>query len=711
MDILLRYTEELLKDFQIPLFPDDAREKILKLREVIAFHDKKYYQDNNPLISDVQYDKLYKLLKDIEIKFPELITNDSPTQRISENVNEGFASVAHLTPMLSLDNSYNEEDLLEFNKRLLSNLPDNTNVEYAVEPKFDGSSIAIVYENDLMVRAATRGNGIEGEDITANAKTIKSIPLRVPFSKYGIYKVEVRGEVVISFKDFERLNQERINQNKELVLQGKRPLELFKNARNTAAGTLRLKNPKDVAERKLEAIIYQLGRMEDKEGKEVNAKDFKSHFRNLDILHELGFRVPKEEKRLFNSVEEIIAYCREWEEKRLGYHYEIDGMVIKLDNIPMQRVAGFTAHHPRWAIAFKFKARQGITRLKNVEFQVGRTGAVTPVAKLEPVILTGVEISSVSLHNEEFITEREILLNDFVLVERAGDVIPYIVASVKERRDGTQKKIEFPKHCPSCSEPLYKNEEEAVWRCVNALCPAQQEERLKHFVSKGAMDIDGLGKDIVKRFVEEKIISSITDIYQLDYERILQLDGWKEKSVNNLKSSIEKSKENPIWRLITALGIRHVGTTMAKKIASQVGHVKDFAEWDTERLIALDDVGPKVAESIHEFFSDESNIRLLTTLGELGVNLENKTSTNSEEILSGKLQGKSFLFTGSLSLFTREEAQELVEKNGGKNLSSVSSKLDFLVVGENAGSKLAKAQKIPSVQILSEEAFKSMIEE
>lgn len=705
MNKLIKYTEELLKDFQIPIFEENARQKIEKLREVINFHDQKYYKDNSPLISDVQYDKLYKMLKDIETQFPEMITPDSPTQRVSENVNEGFAAVRHLSPMYSLDNSYNETDLNEFHKRLLSNLPEGIRVSYSVEPKFDGSSIALVYENDVLVRAATRGNGVEGEEITANAKTIKSIPLRIPFSKYGIYKAEVRGEVVMSLKDFEDLNNERIEQNKQLAKEGKKQLELFKNARNTAAGTLRLKNPKDVAERKLEAIIYQLGRLEDKSGNEINSKAFQSHSGNLDILHDLGFRVPKEEKRIFDNVSDIIEYCRVWENKRLEYPYEIDGMVIKLDNIAMQQEAGFTAHHPRWAIAFKFKARQGITRLKNVEFQVGRTGAVTPVAKLEPVILTGVEISSVSLHNEDFILDRNILLNDFVLVERAGDVIPYIVAPVIERRDGTQQPIHFPKECPSCGEHLYKSDEEAVWRCVNALCPAQQEERLIHFVSKGAMDIDGLGKDIVKRFVEEGIISDIIDIYRLDYNRILKLDGWKEKSVQNLKNSVEKSKANPVWRLITALGIRHIGTTMAKKLASQVSDIRDFAGWNMEKLIELDDVGPKVAESIFEFFSDESNIRLLNQLEVLGVNLKNE----KEESGTGILQGKTFLFTGSLSLFTRDKAQQLVEENGGKNLSSVSSNLNYLVVGENAGSKLDKAQKIPSIQILTEEEFQKML--
>ena len=673
-----------------------ADKEVSDLRDAIKYHDWRYYVQSEAVISDFEYDQLFKRLKHIEATYPALQTPDSPTQRVAQGLTEAFVAVEHNLPMLSLDNSYNEDDLAEFDTRLRK-LVGNEGIEYCVEPKFDGSSIAIVYENDLMVRAATRGDGVMGEDITNNAKVIKSLPLRAAFSKYGIVKAEVRGEVVIRNDVFAEMNEKRREQG----------LKTFQNSRNTASGALRLKDSAEVARRGLEAVIYQIGYAIDKDGNNVLGLGLKTHFDSIETLHKLGFNAPVKEIGLYPTIPQVVAHVGNWEEKRNAYPIEIDGMVIKLNDYQKQQETGSTAHHPRWAIAFKFKARQAQSILERVEFQVGRTGAVTPVAKITPVPLAGVTISSISLHNEDFILEKDIKIGDTVVVERAGDVIPYIAGVVTTARTGNETAIDFPRECPSCNSTLVKPEGEAIWRCVNIECPVQQEERVIHFVSKGAMDIDGLGKDIVKRFMAEGIINQLEDIYQLDYDRILALEGWKEKSVANLKVGIEASKNHPLWRLITALGIRHIGATTAKVLAKKVASALDFENWTLEQLMEVDEVGPKVAESVYEFFHTDANIELLKKLKELGVNIE----TQQEEVVpaNNKLDGKSFLFTGTLTKFTRDEAQALVEQNGGKLISGVSKNLDYLVAGPGAGSKLTKAQSIPTVTVIDEDAFLEMI--
>ncbi len=673
-----------------------ADKEVSDLRDAIKYHDWRYYVQSEAVVSDFDYDQLFKRLKQIEANYPALQTPESPTQRVAQGLTEEFVAVEHNLPMLSLDNSYNEEDLTEFDNRLRK-LVGNEGIEYCVEPKFDGSSIAIVYENDLMVRAATRGDGVMGEDITNNAKVIKSIPLRAEFSKYGIVKAEVRGEVVIRNEVFAEMNEKRREQG----------LKTFQNSRNTASGALRLKDSAEVARRGLEAVIYQIGYAIDKDGNNVLGRGLKTHFESIETLHKLGFNAPVKEIGLYPTIPQVVAHVGNWEEKRNAYPIEIDGMVIKLNDYQKQQETGSTAHHPRWAIAFKFKARQAQSILERVEFQVGRTGAVTPVAKITPVPLAGVTISSISLHNEDFILEKDIKIGDTVVVERAGDVIPYIAGVVTTARTGAETAIDFPRECPSCNSTLVKPEGEAIWRCVNIECPVQQEERVIHFVSKGAMDIDGLGKDIVKRFMAEGIINQLEDIYQLDYDRILALEGWKAKSVANLKVGIEASKNHPLWRLITALGIRHIGATTAKVLAKKVGSALDFENWTQEQLMEVDEVGPKVAESVYEFFHTDANIELLKKLKELGVNIE----TQLEEVVpaNNKLDGKSFLFTGTLTKFTRDEAQALVEQNGGKLISGVSKNLDYLVAGPGAGSKLTKAQSIPSIQVIDEDTFLEMI--
>jgi DNA ligase (NAD+) len=609
--------------------------------------------------------------------------------------------------MLSLDNSYNAEDLQEFDRRLRELLGVDK-ITYSVEPKFDGASLALVYENDLLARGATRGNGVEGDDITNNVKVIRSVPLGADFSKFGIHKAEVRGEAIISKKEFQRINNQRAAENEKRKEEGKKELELFKNARNTASGGLRMKDPAEVKDRGLEVFIYQLGYAADAEGKDLMNSEFDSHAEALDMLYRMGFKTPHEERKSVEGIEAVVELCKDWEEKRDDYEYDIDGMVIKVNSFAQQREAGSTSHHPRWAIAYKFKAKQAQTKLLDIEYQVGRTGAITPVAKLQPVDLMGVTISSVSLHNEDFIKEKDIRMNDTVIVERAGDVIPYIVGPVEQRRTGEEREVEFPRHCPSCQSELVKPEEEAVWRCINVECPAQNEERIIHYVSKGAMDIDGLGKDIVKRFLEEGLIENIEDLYKLDYENVLTLEGWKEKSVENLKQGIEASKENDTWRLLVGLGIRHVGSTTAKMLAKKVRNLQEFENWTREQFEELEDVGPKVAESLTDFFHNEENVALLKRLEDLGVKIESDPGEYQPK--SDVLEGKTFLFTGTLERMTRDEAKEKVEQYGGKNLSSVSKNLNYLVAGPGAGSKLKKAQDL-NIPVLSEDEFFEMINE
>jgi len=665
------------------------------LRAALKYHDWKYYVQAEPSISDIEYDKLFKALKDLEAEYPELVTPDSPTQRVAQVLTSDFQTVEHTVPMLSLSNSYNADDLFAFDESV-KKLSNRSDIQYAVEPKYDGASIALIYENDMLTRAATRGNGTEGEEITGNAKRIKNIPLQADFSKYGISKIELRGEVVIELGVFDRMNEARETEG----------LKVFQNSRNTASGSLRMKDPEEVSKRNLEAFIYQIGYAADAHGNELLGEKLLSHFENIDMLHALGFQTPQEEKTLVSSIEEVSEFVKEWEEKRDGYNYEIDGMVVKVNDLRLQNSLGFTAHHPRWAIAFKFKARQATTQLLNIEYQVGRTGAVTPVAKLDPVRLAGVTVSSVSLHNADFIHEKDIHLGDYVKVERAGDVIPYIASVDLTRRDKVEAVV-FPTECPSCAAQLVRPEVEAVWRCENAECPAQAEERMIHFVSKGAMDIEGLGKDIVKRFMTEGIVSKIEDIYRLDYEAILSLEGWKDKSVENLRSGVEKSKSQPLWRLLVALGIRHVGSATAKMLEKQIQRIDDLVSWNADSLAELEDVGPKVAESILSFFHNEENQALIKSLEELGVKVE-KTEEDSA-LKSNKLEGLTFLFTGSLSRFSRDKAKELVEENGGKNISGVSAKLNYLVAGEKAGSKLTKAEKL-GIPVISEDEFLGMID-
>jgi len=691
---LIELSKELLKlDVSQIKTEEEAKEIIEKLREVIRYHDWRYYVLADPVMSDYEYDKLFHKLKELEAKFPSLITQESPTQRVANELIKEFPKVQHLAPMLSLDNSYNEEDLREFDRRVRE-LTGLDIVEYSVEPKFDGAGISLVYENDILVRGATRGDGQVGDDITLNLRTIKSIPLIASFSKYGIHKIEIRGEVLIRKDVFKKLNEERLEEG----------LPPFANPRNAAAGTLRLQDPKEVAKRGLEAFVYQITYAVDKEGNNLLGTKIKKHNESIKILFELGFKSPYKEIKVCKGINEVIEYCNLWQEKRDDYPYEIDGMVVKVNDISLYDILGTTSHHPRWAIAYKFKARQATTRIIKVIFQVGRTGAITPVAKLEPVEIGGVIVSSVSLINEDFIKEKDIRVGDLVLVERAGDVIPYVVKVIKEARTGVEKPIEFPKNCPSCGSPIVKPVGEAVYRCVNINCPAQVVERINHFASKDAMDIRGLGEATVKRFYKLGILKSIPDIYRLPFDKIKNLEGFGEKSVENLKKAIEESKNRPIYRLIYGLSIRYVGLTTAKTLAKEIKCVEDLRNWSVEKLMTLPDIGYVVAHSIYDFFHNEQNLKTVKELEKLGV----KTCEEKEIKVADKLKGLTFVFTGELECCSRKEAQELVESLGGKATNSVSKKTSYLVVGKNPGSKLQKAQKL-GIKIINEEEFLKLV--
>ncbi|MDQ6608318.1 MAG: NAD-dependent DNA ligase LigA [Bacteroidota bacterium] len=697
-------------------------EDINELRESLRFHEHRYYIQNDPLISDFEYDSLYKALEFLEKEAPDLIVTDSPTQRVAKGLTKDFPTVQHLVPMLSLDNSYDSHDLIDFDRkaRELTKLPE---IEYCVEPKFDGASISLVYEGDGLERGATRGNGVHGDDITPNIKQIRTIPLSAKFSDYGLQTVEIRGEVLINKANFKKFNE-------GLTEQGLAPLA---NPRNAAAGTLRIKDPVEVKRRNLEAFVYHVSYYVLDDGREMtddNKKDdsFKmddsgkknskrtpssinshlsSHSGTLEMLSELGFRCPSKEKKVLQGIQAVIDYCKEFEVSRDDLPYEIDGMVIKINSFELQEKMGMTTHHPRWAIAYKFKARQATSKLLRVEYQVGRTGNIGPVAKIEPVHIGGVTVSSVSLFNEDVIREKDICIGDTILVERAGDVIPYIVKPLIELRTGEEQPIIFPKNCPSCGDEIVRIAEEAAWRCVNISCPAQVLERLMHFASKGAMDIRGLGEANIEKFYNLGLLTSIPAIYQLDYKAIGKMEGFGEKSIGNLQQAISNSKGQPLHRLIFALGIRFVGETMAKTLAHAINHLYDLKEFTEEKLLTLEDVGPKVAGSVVQFFNNEDNLTMLSALEALGLQLKNE---KNEMPIGGNLEGQTFLFTGTLLKLKRSEAEELVEKNGGKIVTGVSSKLTYLVVGEDAGSKLEKAKKIANIRILSEDQFLKMVD-
>ena len=668
-----------------------SKDNIEDLRNALRFHEYRYYVQNDPLVSDYEYDTLYKLLEKYEQQHPGAITTDSPTQRVGIGLIKDFPKVQHLVPMLSLENSYNAEDLIDWNRKAkeLSGLDE---IEYCVEPKFDGASISLIYEDDLFTRGSTRGDGETGDDITANIKQIRSVPLSASFSQYDIQQIEIRGEVLLNKHNFKKYND-------SLMEEGLPPLA---NPRNAAAGSLRIKDTAVVSKRNLEAFLYHVSYFT-----RTGNRQPETHSGMLEMLWNLGFRSPVKELKVVKGIDAVIEYVNLYESKRDDLPYEIDGMVIKVNNLALQEKLGMTSHHPRWAIAFKFKARQATSKLLGVEYQVGRTGAVTPVAKIQPVQVGGVTVSSISIHNEDYIKEKDLKIGDSILIERSGDVIPQIVKSLPELRDGSEKGIVYPTECPepTCRHKLYKPEGEAVWRCTNINCKAQVVERIIHFVSKDAMDIRSFGEANVRKFYEQGLLENIPGIYTLDFEKLKGQGGFGEKSISNLQQAIEKSKTQPLHRLIYALGIRYVGETTAKTLAQSISGIFELAELSIEQLQQMDDIGIKVAGSIYEFFQNEDNLKLLKELERLGV----KIQQDKPLIVDGNFSGQTFLFTGTLLKLKRSEAEERVELNGGKILSGVSSKLNYLVVGEDAGSKLEKAKKIPAINIITEEEFLKML--
>ncbi len=666
---------------------EEAEKFIEELREVIRYHDYKYYVQASPVISDYEYDQLFRLLRDLERKYPSLVSPDSPTQRVASEISGSFPEVSHYAPMLSLDNAYGEEELIDFDRRVRE-LTGEEEIEYSVEPKYDGAGIALVYENDIFVRGATRGDGEVGEDITPNLRTIKSIPLRADFSAFGIRLIEIRGEVLISRDEFRKMNEERLEEG----------LTPFANPRNASAGSIRLQNPAEVAKRKLHAVVYQVSYVE---------PEFsfpKTHYEAIKMLHLLGFKTPFPDMKVFSDIRRVLDYCREWEERRDEYPYELDGMVIKVNKRSLYESLGFTSHHPRWAIAYKFKARQATTQIIEVIFNVGRVGTVTPVAKLEPVQIGGVTVSSVSLFNEDFVREKDIRVGDMVLVERAGDVIPYVVEVIKEARKGDEKPIIYPEKCPSCGSKIVKLPGEVAWRCINISCPAQVIARLKHWGSREAMDIRGLGEQTAKALYAHNLVKDVGDLYFLKPFDFAKLPGFADRSAMNLYEAIQNSKNRGLDRVLYGIGIRYVGLTTARKLAQAIESIWDLRSMGEEKIMEIEGIGEIVARSIKEFFSREENLKVIEKLEKAGVKLRRDRLE-----IEGPLRGKVFVFTGSLDSFSREKVGEIVERLGGTFSNSVTSKTTYLVVGKDPGrTKIEKAKKL-GIQTLTEQEFIEMI--
>ncbi len=667
---------------------EEVKRKVEKLREEIRHHDYRYYVLNQPEISDKEYDDLVKKLKQLEKQHPQLITPDSPTQRVGEKPLIGFKTVKHRVAMLSLDNTYSSEEIEEWDKRVHKGLPGGK-AEYVVELKIDGVGVSLTYEKGVFLVGATRGDGITGDDITQNLKTIKSIPLR--FLTTGSSQlpdvIEVRGEVFMEKADFEKLNAEK----------KKKDEALFANPRNAAAGSLKLLDSQLTAGRKLNCFIHSFGTLE-------GGKVYKTHWEFLQSAKRLGLRVNPQIK-LCKNINEVISYCENWDNKRGRLGYEIDGMVIKVNSLAQQKRLGYTMKSPRWAIAYKFPAQQATTNLKDIILQVGRTGVITPVAMLEPVECGGVTISRATLHNFDEIKRLDVRIGDRVIVERAGEVIPKIVKVVESVRKGRREIFKVPEKCPECGGRITKEkEEEVAYRCINPSCPAQLERGLVHFASRNAMDIEGFGEAVVEQVAKNGLVKDFAGIYSLGKENLLRLELFAEKRAQNLLDAIEKSKERPLARLLFALGIRHVGEKAAETLAEEFGSLDALMEAKEEELERIPEVGPALAGSVREFFKQKEIRILIEKLRKAGLKLEQERVKKGPQILTGK----TFVFTGELKGYSRSEAEKLVKNLGGKASSSVSEQTSYVVVGESPGSKYGKAKAL-GVPILSEEEFEKLI--
>ena len=665
---------------------EETKLRLEALKKEIAYHDRQYYVLDAPEISDYQYDQLMRELLSIESAYPELLTADSPSQRVGGEALKQFDSYTHRNPLLSLMNAYGTDDLREFHRRILNDLDTDT-VEYVVEYKIDGLSIALYYENGVLKNGVTRGDGVTGEDVTANVRTVKNIPLHL----YNDLPVlEARGEVYLPKASFEKINAQREADGEPL----------FANCRNAAAGSIRQLDPKVTAGRDLRAFIYTL--------MHVDGANPETHSQCVELLKEAGFTVM--EPFISSDIDAICDYCLYWGEHRHDLPFDIDGMVIKINSLAQQEALGNRAKNPRWAIAYKFPPEQGITRIKEIVVQVGRTGAVTPVANLEPIFLAGSTISRATLHNADFIAEKNIKVGDYVVIQKAGEVIPEVVSVVADKRDGSETEFVFPSVCPECGAPLIRVEGEAAYRCSDAMtCPAQVREGIIHFASRDAMNIEGLGPAVIAQLLDHGLIANAADLYYLEKDALLGLERMGSKSANNLLNSIEASKQRSLAQVIFALGIRLVGQNVAKVLARNFDSIDTLKAADVEQLVAIDEVGPKIAESIADYFRDGRHDAFLKRLADAGVQMRQEsmpTMVIGQE--NSAFAGKIIVLTGTLPTLDRREATAMIEAAGGKVSGSVSKKTDYVLAGESAGSKLIKAQEL-GIAIIDEETFLQML--
>jgi len=660
-----------------------VKKEIEQLRDKIEYHNYRYYVLDAPVVSDQEYDRMMRRLQELEGLYPDLVTPGSPTQKVGAPPLEEFGTVDHAIPMLSLQNALTADELREFDERVKRFLG-SEDFEYVAEPKIDGLAVEIVYRDGTYAQGSTRGDGYVGEDITENLRTVRSLPLRlIRKNKQVPPLLEVRGEVYMGKKDFARLNKRREELGEPL----------FANPRNAAAGSVRQLDPSVTAGRNLDVFLYALGRVE--------GLSFETHWEALESLKAWGLRVNPEIK-ICRDVEAAVEFHASLEGRRKQLDYEIDGVVLKVNSLELQERLGQISRSPRWAIAYKFEPEQATTVVKDIRVQVGRTGALTPVAVMEPVRIGGVEVQSATLHNQDEIDRKDVRIGDTVVVQRAGDVIPEIVTVVEEKRTGNEKKFRVPDKCPICGSVVYRDPEEAVSRCTNISCPAIVKRSIGHFASKAAMDIDGLGTKIVDQMVESGLVKTVSDLYRLTKEDLMGLERLADKSSENLLKAIRKSKHTTMSRLIYALGIRHVGEHVARVLAEEYETIEEIEKADVEELTGIREIGPKVAESIHTFFTEERNREVVNDLIDLGVEY-----SAPKPKAGGRLSGKVFVFTGALEDFTRDEAKRTVENLGGRVVSSVSGKVDYVVGGEDPGSKLEKARKL-GIEIIDEKAFKAI---
>ncbi len=665
--------------------PKDVEKKIEALRDKIRLHEHLYYVLDNPEISDAEFDKLMQQLKDLESEHPALVTPDSPTQRVGGKPREGFVKVRHSTPMLSLDNTYNEEELRGWERRV-HELTGRKDVDYVCELKLDGMSLALGYEDGRLVRGVTRGDGSVGEDVTLNVRTVRSVPLSIPkerLKKAGIpADFEVRGELLMPTASFKKINQERERQG----------LPTFANPRNFTAGTVRQLDPNVTAERRMDYfpyILLQNGRTY-----------FDHHSKTLAALDSAGFKV-NPNRKLVHSMDEVWAFIQQWEEKRDSLPYEIDGIVVKVDRTALQDELGFTGKAPRWAIAYKYAARGGVTKLEKIRWQTGRTGKLTPVAELAPIPIGGTTVRNATLHNLDEIHRLGVKIGDWVRVERGGDVIPKVVEVDKDHPRG-ERDVEDPEKCPVCGNKVVRTEGEVDYRCVNANCPAKLLGTILHFASRGVMNIDGMGDALVTQLTERGLVKNVADIYKLTKADLLGLERFADKSAQNILNEIENSKKLPLERVIYGLGIRMVGERTAQFLAEHFGSMEALEQASVEELQYVDEVGPRIAESIVEFFSIPANRKLVERLGEAGLAFKGKKKERGT-----KLAGKTFVLTGTLAKYTRDEAKKMIEDAGGKVTGSVSKKTDYVVAGTDAGSKLDKAKEL-GVAVIDEKKMEGL---